>query len=163
MDLSHISLHQELGNGLREQLDLELARLRQSEPCLKSRLAVARGPIAHAAAQHSPLLFVGLVLLILALTAPFMFRHFGAARSSRALVFMVPVLLVVGLVSHVVVKSAQAMGKFRVAADLCSSPEFPTDSVRGRIQYLGGVEKALDDIMKDARETRDRGISAALE
>lgn len=162
VDLSHVSTNPELGREWDETVEREHERLAATDYCVEVREEAEDGPVRRAFADYGHLIGIGGVMLLLIVTAPWMFRRVGVPRWTRTLAFILPVLAFLGLLTHIVVSTARAMERIQATADLCTPEAIDDDGSEARAQRLDVVSRLADDIRR-AAEARQRAIDAQIE
>lgn len=162
LDLSHVSLNQELGSEWNQTIEREHRRLATTDFCAEAVDASSAGPVALAQREHGHLIGIGGVILALLLASPWIARKVGGARWLRTLLFVVPILLLLALLTHVAVRSSEAMAEVRETADLCD-PDRPDLATTSGAQARAGVVQRLVARIRQAEERRLQAIDAQLE
>lgn len=162
VDLSHVSLNEELAEDLKEAVDEQLGSLWRSDYCVTARDRAARPWWVVMWSRHSHLIAIGGALLLFLLMSPFLVRSIGAPRWSKMLMVLLPLLALMALGSTVALNTSRALGQVREAADPCRSEQFVGvgDTPAGRAQRVHLIQHLRQQIEK-AGHLRSRRIDEA--
>lgn len=158
VDLSHISLNEELAEDLKEAVDQQLGLLWRSDYCVTARDLAARPWWAVMWSRHSHLIAIGGVLLLFLLMSPFLVRSIGAPRWTKMLMVLLPLLAVMALGSTVAISTSRALGRVREAANPCRPEQFAEvgDTPAGQAQRVHLVQHLRQQIASAGRLRSER-------
>jgi hypothetical protein len=162
LDLSHVSLNEQLGNEWEETIEREHRRLAATDFCADAVETSSAGPVALARREHGHLIGIGSIVLVLLLASPWIARRVGAALWLRTLIFVVPTLLLLAVVTHVAVRSREAMAEIRETATLCD-PDRPDLESPAAAEARAGIVQRLIARMQQAERRRFEAIDAELD
>jgi hypothetical protein len=159
VDLSRVSLNSQLGRDLDRRLNEEYARLAEQPACQQLRAAADRNLLEVVWREHGPIVVCGGAILLLVLGTPYMVRRVGGPAWSRTLGMAVPILAFVGISAYAVVRSSQALSKFKLAAAPCEAETWNALAQQDhglieRYKLLQGMraeQAALEQIAQEAR------------
>lgn len=157
LDLSHVSLNEELGTEWDATIAREHRRLAAGSFCASAVEAAEEEPVEVAWREHTHLVGIGAVILALLLASPWIARQVGGALWLRTMIFVVPMLVLLGLLAHVAIETRSALAQTRETADLCD-PTRPGDT-RERL----GVVQQLIGRIRAAEQRRLEAIDAQIE
>lgn len=158
VDVSHVDLNFELGRELDEAVHAEHARLVGTDFCEEERTTAARGTLEQMWHETPHWVGIGVVVLLLLLTAPFVARRVGAPKWIRVLVLVIPLLLFLGLLTQSMQSATDALREARGIAPLCeedalanASPADQLGIVRQLRQAYARRQARIDAIIESAR------------
>lgn len=146
MDLAHVSLNEELGSELVERIEAEHERLSESEPCVEAREASEAGLLPHTLERHPHLWGFGAIILALFLVSPFIARRVGGAMWFRTMVFLVPILCTLALLTHGLRMGTESMRSMRETASLCDPNAPGTESPALRLQMVETLRRRHQNV-----------------
>ncbi len=157
-DVSHVDLNYELGSELDEAVHAEHERLVATDYCAEERAAAERGTLEQIWNDQPHWVGVGAVVLVLLFTAPFIARRVGGPKWIRLLAFVIPFLLLLGVLTHSVVRATETLQDARSVGPLCTedalSDASPTEQlgiVRRLQQAYSRREAQIDAVIESAR------------
>jgi len=143
MDLSHVSLNIELGNEIRDAIAEEHRQLSSSSGCVMATIEADQDTFERMLVHHQPTMGIALVALILILTAPMAIRHFGAPEWSRVLMFVLPILGLLGALTFGIGEARKGLAHAREGADLCDPERFAAAPLQERQERLRRLDEFL--------------------
>jgi hypothetical protein len=155
VDLSHVSLNEELGRDLEDAIAEEHARLAASDPCNEAREAASGGLVERMLDEHGTLLATSALVVLLIVTAPFIARRAPPGAWARFLLLVVPVVILLAIVVETMRQAQEELGLLRTTSELCDPEAFGRRTIAERISTVQNLEAVL------ARETGgpvDRGM-----
>lgn len=162
IDLSEVSLNEELGRELHESLVREHVELSEGEHCEEAQEVAEGSPIELAIRENGHLIAVGGVIALLLLTAPWIGRRVGFPRWVRTLTFVIPILLLLGGIAHVAVTTSRVLQDMRASAELCDPTDYDDTSPQGRTERRSAVSQ-LRTRIEQAALSRQRSIDRQIE
>jgi hypothetical protein len=141
VDLSHVSLNEDLAAELQEAVQAQLSELRASGYCASTRALAERSWWHVAWGRHGHWVAIGGLLLLFLLASPYLLRVIGAARWARILLLLVPICGVLVATTTVAVRTSRVMRRLRRAAEPCGEtahtpPVRSTPGAAARDVYL---------------------------
>jgi len=123
VDLSHISLHEDLAEELADAVEDELRYLKESDPCNEARKEESAGAWRHVWRRHGPWLLSSLAAFVLLLMSPWMIRRTPPGVWSRFLMVALPALAMTGLVAVSATRAASSLEAVTELNKLCDANE----------------------------------------
>lgn len=158
VDVSHVDLNFELGRELDAAVHAEHARLVETEFCDEERTTAERGTLEQAWHAQPHWVGIGVLILLLLLTAPLVARRVGAPKWIRVLVLVIPLLLFLGVVTQTLTGATETLHEARRIAPLCdddaltgASPADQLGIVRQLRQAYARRQARMDAILESAR------------
>ena len=143
MDLSDVSLNTEIGNALAESAADEHRRLSTSTGCVAANIEAEQDTFSRILSHHQPTLGIAAIALALLFTAPMAVRYFGAPEWSRVLVFILPILGMLGALAFGIVEAREGLAHAREGAELCNPESFVRAPARERMDRLRQLDAFL--------------------
>jgi hypothetical protein len=156
VDLSHISLNRKLGEDLAQAVDRLWSRLIGSKECRRARQLRDKGWFGQFWQDHGHLaVFVG-ALLVLAIITPWILRRIGAPKWSRLMLFVVPLLLMLAIITHAAVKTGQAYREISATAELCEEDSAEAQTTAGKADVIKSLRARLERTHRDREQAMER-------
>lgn len=157
-DVSHVELNEELGRDLNEAVHAEHARLVATDWCKEERRAADESALKRIWDEQPHWVGIGGLLLLLALTAPALARRVGAPKWTRVLAFIVPLLLLLGVLTQTIGDATETLRRARANAPACdedalsdASPSEAFDLVQRLRRAYDRREAQIDAVLESAR------------
>jgi len=155
VDLSHISLHSELGNALRARLEQEHAALSASGYCAELRSALAMPTLQRVWHDYAPLVVCGGLLLAFALYTPFALKRFGGTVWARTLSMAIPTLAVAGMLSYALDQTGKTISGLKDQLEPCVAQTFARAGQGAGGSGGGGLQQQAALVQKLQRLVAD--------
>jgi hypothetical protein len=143
VDLSHVSLNEQLGRDLRQHLRREHQRLAATPLCEATRARAGQGWLRRLWSGQSPYVLWGAAAALLVLVAPRLLRDVDPTQLGKTLTMAIPALAAVGLFAAAVMKAEATHTRVRTVARLCSPHLVGSSDVRAELQ---GRQRAIDQL-----------------
>jgi len=123
VDLSEVSLNQNIAEDLAEAVEDELRFLKESDPCAEAREEHEAGAWRHVWHRHGPWLLASLAALILVIMSPWMIARTPPGVWSRFLMIALPALAMTALVAISMTRASKSLEAVGELAKLCDANE----------------------------------------
>lgn len=143
MDLSHVSLNTELGNAINESVAEQHRRLAASDDCATATGDADQSTLDRMWTDHRPALGIAALALALLFAMPMLARRIGAPLAGKVMMFVLPILGLLGALTFGLTEAQKSLGRARETADLCSTESFIAAPARERAERLQRLEAVL--------------------
>lgn len=157
-DVSHVSLNEELGAELDAAIEAEHERLVATDYCAEERSTAARSTLEQAWEEQPHWVGIGALVLMLLLTAPFVARRVGAPKWIRVLVLVIPLLLLLGVLTHTLNTATHSLSAARAVGALCQEDALANASQSEQLGIVRQLQQAyarraarIDAVIESAR------------
>ena len=123
VDLSEVSLNEELADELADAVEDELRYLKESDPCIEARKEESAGAWRHVWRRHGPWLLSSLAAIILVMMSPWMIRRTPPGVWSRFLMIALPALAMAALVAVSATRATSSLEAVEELSKLCDANE----------------------------------------
>lgn len=123
VDLSEVSLNENIAEDLAEAVEDELRFLKESDPCMEARRERDAGAWRHVWRRHGPWILASLAALILLLMSPWMIARTPPGVWSRFLMIALPALAMTALVAISMTRASRSLEAVNELATLCDANE----------------------------------------
>jgi len=123
VDLSEVSLNQNIAEDLADAVEDELRFLKESDPCAEARKENDAGAWRHIWHRHGPWLLASLAALILVIMSPWMIARTPPGVWSRFLMIALPALAMTALVAISMTRASKSLEAVGELAKLCDANE----------------------------------------
>lgn len=123
VDLSRISLNEELAEDLADAVEDELRYLKESDPCIEARREDSAGAWRHVWRRHGPWLMASFAAFLLLVMSPWMIRRTPPGVWSRFLMVALPALAMTGLVAVSAMRASSSLEAVQELTLLCDANE----------------------------------------
>ncbi len=151
VDLSQVSLNEELAQDLSEAVEDELRYLKDSDPCVEARKEESAGTWSHVWRRHGPWLLASVAAMILLVISPWMSRRTPSGVWSRFLMVAFPALAMTALLAVSATRAVSSLEAVRELSKLCDANEKEA-SPQKQIVRLGEMRGYIDQLYKGQYE-----------
>jgi len=151
VDLSQVSLNEELAQDLSEAVEDELRYLKDSDPCIEARKEESAGAWSHVWRRHGPWLLASVAAMILLIISPWMIRRTPSGVWSRFLMVAFPALAMTALLAVSATRAVSSLEAVRELSKLCDANEKEA-SPQKQIVRLGEMRGYIDQLYKGQYE-----------
>ncbi len=123
VDLSEVSLNEELAEELADAVEDELRYLKDSDPCIEARKEEEAGAWRHVWHRHGPWILASLAAMILILMTPWMIARTPPGIWSRLLMVALPALAMTALVAVSAMRATSSLEAVQELSKLCDANE----------------------------------------
>jgi hypothetical protein len=123
VDLSEVSLNEELAEELADAVEDELRYLKDSDPCIEARKEQEAGAWRHVWHRHGPWILASLAAMILMLMTPWMIARTPAGVWSRLLMVALPALAMTALLAVSATRATRSIEAVHELSKLCDANE----------------------------------------
>jgi len=123
VDLSHISLNEELAEELADAIEDEIRYLKESDPCIEARNEESAGAWRHVWRRHGPWLLASSAAFVLLMMSPWMIRRTPLGVWSRFLMVALPALAMTALVAVSATRASSSLEAVQELTKLCDANE----------------------------------------
>ena len=123
VDLSRVSLNEELAEDLADAVEDELRYLKESDPCIEARKEESAGAWRHVWRRHGPWLLASSAAFVLLMMSPWMIRRTPAGVWSRFLMVALPALAMTALVAVSATRASSSLDAVEELTKLCDANE----------------------------------------
>lgn len=148
VDLSRVSLNEDLAEELADAVEDELRYLKESDPCLEARREQGAGAWRHVWHRHGPWILSSVVALILLLMSPWMIRRTPPGAWSRFLMVAFPALAMTALVAISATRATRSLEAVRELSKLCDANEKEA-SPQKQLVRLNEMHSYIDKLYKE--------------
>ena len=151
VDLSAVSLNENLADELADAVEEELRQLKDSDPCNAARTERSAGAWRHVWHRHGPWILVTLAALVLVLMSPWMVQRTPPGAWPRLLMVALPALAMTALLAISATRAASSLAAVDELATLCDANEKEA-SPRKQLMRLNEMRAYMDQLYKDQYE-----------
>jgi hypothetical protein len=123
VDLSQVSLNEDLAEDLADAVEDELRYLKESDPCNEARKEVSLGAWRHVWGRHGPWLLSSFAAFVLLLMSPWMIMRTPPGVWSRFLMVALPALAMTTLVAVSATRATRSLEAVEDLTKLCDANE----------------------------------------
>lgn len=121
IDLSEVSLNEELAEELAGAVEDEIRYLKDSDPCIEARKEESAGAWRHVWRRHGPWLLSSLAAIILVLMSPWMVQRTPPGAWSRLLMVALPALAMTALLAISATRATSSLEAVKELSKLCDA------------------------------------------
>ena len=154
VDVSQVSLHEELAEELADAVEDELRYLKESDPCIEARNEESAGAWRHVWRRHGPWLLSSLAAILLVMMSPWMIRRTPPGVWSRFLMVALPALAMTALVAVSATRATSSLEAVSELSKLCDANEKEA-SPQKQLVRLNEMNTYIDQLYKDRFEQID--------
>jgi hypothetical protein len=154
VDLSQVSLHEELAEDLADAVEDELRYLKESDPCVEARKEESAGAWRHIWHRHGPWLLSSFAAILLVMMSPWMIRRTPPGVWSRFLMVALPALAMTALVAVSATRATSSLEAVNELSKLCDANEKEA-SPQKQLVRLNEMNTYIDQLYKDRFEQID--------
>ena len=154
VDVSQVSLHEELAEELADAVEDELRYLKESDPCIEARKEESAGAWRHVWRRHGPWLLSSLAAILLVMMSPWMIRRTPPGVWSRFLMVALPALAMTALVAVSATRATSSLEAVSELSKLCDANEKEA-SPQKQLVRLNEMNTYIDQLYKDRFEQID--------
>jgi|GEM_PF-1638385 len=151
VDLSNVSLNEDLAEELADAVEAEIRYLKDSDPCNEARKEQSAGAWRHLWRRHGPWLLSSLTAMILLLMSPWMIRRTPPGVWSRFLMVALPALAMTALVAVSATRAVSSLEAVDELSKLCDANEKEA-SPQKQIVRLNEMHSYIDQLYKEQYE-----------
>lgn len=151
VDLSAVSLNEDLAEELAEAVEEELRALKSSDPCEEAREERKAGAWPHVWNRHAPWVLASLTALVLVLMSPWMVQRTPPGQWSRFLMVALPALAMTALLAVSATRATRSLDAVDELARLCEANEKEA-SPKKQLIRLNEMHAYIDQLYKDQYE-----------
>jgi len=155
VDLSRVSLNEELAEELADAVEDELRYLKESDPCIAARKEESAGAWRHIWRRHGPWLLSSLAAILLVMMSPWMIRRTPPGVWSRFLMVALPALAMTGLVAVSATRATRSLEAVKDLTKLCDANEKEA-SPQKQLVRLNEMHTYIDELYKEQYERIER-------
>jgi len=155
VDLSRVSLNEELAEDLAEAVEDELRHLKESDPCIEARQEESAGAWRHVWRRHGPWLLASSAALILLMMSPWMIRRTPAGVWSRFLMMALPALAMAGLLAVSATRANRSLDAVQQLTKLCDANEKEASPAK-QVVRLNEMHTYIGELYSDRFEQIDK-------
>ncbi|MBW1875393.1 MAG: hypothetical protein JRG67_11805 [Deltaproteobacteria bacterium] len=155
VDLSQISLHEELAEELADAVEDELRSLKESDPCIEARKEEGAGAWRHVWRRHGPWLLSSLAAFVLLMMSPWMIRRTPSGVWSRFLMVAFPALAMTTLVAVSATRATSSLEAVSELNKLCDANEKEA-SPKKQLVRLNEMHTYIEQLYKERYERIER-------
>jgi hypothetical protein len=147
VDLSEVSLNEELAEELADAVEDELRYLKDSDPCIEARKEQEAGAWRHVWHRHGPWILASLAALILVLMTPWMIARTPAGVWPRLLMVALPALAMTALLAVSATRATRSIEAVHELSKLCDANEKEA-SPRKQVVRLNEMHGYIEQLYK---------------
>jgi hypothetical protein len=151
VDLSEVSLNEDLAEDLADAVEEEIRYLKDSDPCIEARKEESAGAWRHVWRRHGPWLLSSLAAMILLMMSPWMIRRTPPGVWSRFLMVALPALAMAGLVAVSATRATSSLAAVEELSKLCDANEKEA-SPKKQLVRLNEMNSYIEQLYKDRYE-----------
>jgi hypothetical protein len=151
VDLSEVSLNEELAEELADAVEDELRYLKDSDPCIEARKEESAGAWRHIWSRHGPWLLASLAATILVMMSPWMIRRTPPGVWSRFLMVALPALAMTALVAVSATRATSSLEAVGELSKLCDANEKEA-SPKKQLVRLNEMHSYIEQLYRDQYE-----------
>jgi hypothetical protein len=148
IDLSEVSLNEELAEQMSGAVEDELRHLKDSAPCVEARQEDEAGAWRHVWHRHGPWILASLAATILVLMTPWMVARTPPGVWSRMLMVALPALAMTALVAVSAMRASSSLEAVHELSKLCDANETET-SPQKQVVRLGEMQGYIEQLYKE--------------
>lgn len=148
VDLSEVSLNEDLAEDLAEAVEDELRFLKESDPCNQARKEVSLGAWPHVWGRHAPWLLSSFGAFVLLLMSPWMIMRTPPGVWSRFLMVALPALAMTALVAVSVTRATRSLEAVEDLSKLCDANEKEA-SPQKQLTRLNEMQSHIQELYED--------------
>lgn len=145
VDLSEVSLNQNIAEDLAEAVEDELRFLKESDPCMQARKEHDAGAWRHVWHRHGPWVLASLAALILVIMSPWMIARTPPGVWSRFLMLALPALAMTALVAISMTRASRSLEAVSELAKLCDANEKEATPAK-QVVRLGEMHSYMEQL-----------------
>jgi hypothetical protein len=157
VDLSQVSLNEDLADDLADAVEDELRYLKDSDPCIEARKEESAGAWRLIWRRHGPWVLSSLAAIILVMMSPWMVRRTPPGVWSRFLMVALPALAMTALVAVSATRATSSLEAVGELTKLCDANEREA-SPKKQLMRLNEMHTYIDQLYKDQYQ-KIEGIS----
>lgn len=123
IDLSEVSLNEELAEKLSDAVEDELRQLKDSDPCIEARQEDQAGAWRHIWHRHGPWILASLAAMVLVLMTPWMVARTPPGVWPRLLMVALPALAMTAMVAVSATRASSSLEAVHELSKLCDANE----------------------------------------
>ena len=154
VDVSQVSLHEDLAEELADAVEDELRYLKESDPCIEARKEESAGAWRHVWRRHGPWLLSSFAAILLVMMSPWMIRRTPPGVWSRFLMVALPALAMTALVAVSATRATSSLEAVSELSKLCDANEKEA-SPQKQLVRLNEMNTYIDQLYKDRFEQID--------
>jgi hypothetical protein len=155
VDLSRVSLNEELAEDLADAVEDELRYLKESDPCIEARKEESAGTWRHVWRRHGPWLLASSAAFVLLMISPWMIRRTPLGVWSRFLMVALPALAMTGLVAVSATRATSSLEAVEELSKLCDANEKEA-SPQKQVVRLNEMHTYIGELYSERFEQIDR-------
>lgn len=148
VDLSQVSLHEDLAEELADAVEDELRYLKDSDPCIEARKEESAGAWHHVWRRHGPWLLASLAAIILVMMTPWMVARTPPGVWSRLLMVALPALAMTALLAVSATRATSSLEAVEDLVKLCDANEKEA-SPQKQLVRLNEMHAYIDELYKE--------------
>jgi len=151
VDLSRVSLNEDLAEELSDAVEDELRYLKDSDPCNEARKEESAGAWRHVWHRHGPWVLSSLAAIILVMMTPWMVQRTPPGVWSRLLMVALPALAMTALVAISATRATSSLEAVEELSKLCDANEKEA-SPKKQLVRLNEMHTYIDQLYKEQYE-----------
>jgi hypothetical protein len=151
VELSQVSLNEDLAEELTDAVEDELRRLKDSDPCDAARIERSAGTWRHVWYRHGPWVLASFAALALLVMSPWMVQRTPPGLWGRLLMVALPALAMTALLAITATRAKRSLEAVRELATLCEANEKEAPPQK-RLIRLNEMHAYMDQLYKDQYE-----------
>ena len=151
VDLSQVSLNEDLAEELADAVEDELRYLKDSDPCIEARKEESAGAWRHVWHRHGPWLLSSLAAIILVMMTPWMVQRTPPGVWSRLLMVALPALAMTAVVAISATRATSSLEAVEELSKLCDANEKEA-SPKKQLVRLNEMHTYIDQLYKEQYE-----------
>lgn len=151
VDLSRVTLNEELAEDLADAVEDEIRFLKESDPCAKARTEQSAGAWNHVWGRHGPWLLSSVAALVLLLMSPWMIMRTPPGVWSRFLMVALPALAMTALVAVFATRATSSLDAVQELSKLCDANEKEA-SPQKQVVRLKEMHTHIEELYRDHYE-----------
>jgi hypothetical protein len=155
VDLSRVTLNEELAEDLADAVEDELRFLKESDPCAEARVELSAGAWRHVWHRHGPWLLTSFAAFVLLLMSPWMIMRTPSGVWSRFLMVALPALAMTALVAVSATRATSSLDAVEELSKLCDANEKEA-SPQKQVVRLNEMHTYIEELYQDRFEQIDR-------
>jgi hypothetical protein len=148
VDLSQVSLNEDLAEELADAVEDELRYLKDSDPCVEARKEESAGAWRHVWQRHGPWLLSSLAAIILVMMTPWMVRRTPPGVWSRLLMVALPALAMTAVLAVSATRATATLEAVEELTKLCDANEKEA-SPQKQLVRLNEMHWYIDKLYKE--------------
>ena len=148
IDLSEVSLNEELAEKLSGAVEDELRQLKDSVPCIEARQEDEAGAWRHVWHRHGPWILASLAAMVLVLMTPWMVARTPPGVWSRLLMVALPALAMTALVAVSATRASSSLEAVHELSKLCDANEKEA-SPQKQVLRLNEMQSYIQQLYQD--------------